>query len=404
MRVALVTREYPPETSWGGIGTHYGAFARALTDLGCEVEVFTQGIYEASDRDEAGIRVHRVLPRKWGMGRRPGGELAGSSLATIGLFCFALARELAREFAIAHADRPFCVVDSHEHLGIASLLFSRWERELLTVVRYQTPYDSMVRRKMVNWPRSLLVRVLEEKTLRRAHCRISTSRHIDAIVREDFAGVAPADEIIPNMTPLAVGPAPQADSMREELVLFVGRLMPGHKNPDLAAMAFAAVADRHPRARIEFAGQDIPLGTGETMWGRCREILAPYAGRFAYHGVLDADALTALYRRAQVLLMPSSIESYGLVALEAMANGCVPIVTDSTALPEVVGDSGIVVPQGDSLGLAGALDLLLGDEERRRALSAAGLRRAANTCNPAVVARANLDVFTRGLSRIRVNR
>ena len=63
MRIALITREYPPETSWGGIGTFYVTFARALKEAGCDVEVFTQALSHPSREDHEGILVHRVVPR-----------------------------------------------------------------------------------------------------------------------------------------------------------------------------------------------------------------------------------------------------------------------------------------------------------------------------------------------------
>ena len=44
MRVALVTREYPPETAWGGIGVFYSVFAAALARAGHDVEVFTPAL------------------------------------------------------------------------------------------------------------------------------------------------------------------------------------------------------------------------------------------------------------------------------------------------------------------------------------------------------------------------
>lgn len=400
MRIALVTREYPPDTCWGGIGTHYAAMAAGLRDAGCDVEVFVQGLGDASTREQDGMLVHRVIPRSRGFGPRMGGALGGGSLATIGLFSWSLAREFCTAFYARHAENPFDVVDAHEHLGVSSLICRRAGSRPLTVTRYQTPYDSFVTRKMVTWPRSYLVRWLEDTAIRRARVRVATSHSIEYIVREDFSRAPPVEDIIPNLTGIA-NPDQEVDTTkrRDPLMLFVGRLMPGHKNPDHAAKAFALIADEYPEWRIEFAGNDIPLDDKSTMWDVCEEILRPNPGRYHYHGMLEPADLRALYRRARILIMPSRIESYGLVAIEAMSNGCVPVVADGTALPEVVGDGGVVFENGRIDSLEKSLRQLLDDQSQWRDYQRAGIRRVRTEFAPESVISMNLEMFERELSK-----
>ena len=402
MRIALITREYPPETSWGGIGTHYAAFAAGLRDAGCEVEVFTQGLHEASSRKQDGLLVHRVLPRTRAVGARRGGELAGGSLNTIGLFSLALAREFAKAFYARHEGAAFNVVDSHEHLGVSSLILRRTNPDLLTVTRYQTPYDSIVTRHMANWPRSRLVRWLENMAINKARVRVATSHSIEFIVRRDFPSAPPAEEIIPNLSGISfTGEAVTPIDEREPLMLFVGRLMPGHKNPDHAAEVFRRISADYPDWRIEFAGSDIPLGDNATMWGRCEEILRSYPGRYHYHGMLESDAVRQLYRSARILIVPSRIESYGLVALEAMSNGCVPLVADKTALPEVVGNGGLVFENGNIDSLEKALRQLLDNEELCRQCQQAGLQRVQTELSNDTIIGMNIALYERELAKIR---
>jgi glycosyltransferase involved in cell wall biosynthesis len=82
-------------------------------------------------------------------------------------------------------------------------------------------------------------------------------------------------------------------------------------------------------------------------------------------------------RAADIVAMPSIMkEQYGRVAPEAMACGCTVIVSNSGALPELVGDAGIIVPPGDIAALSESIRSLLANPDRRAALVARGYARA----------------------------
>ena len=367
MRIALITREYPPETSWGGIGTFYVTFARALKEAGCDVEVFTQALSHPSREDHEGILVHRVVPRRFLVGSRVGGDLAGNR--NVGTFALCLAAEMLRAFSARHREMPFDLVEGHEHLGINAFINMRHGRTVATVTRYHTAYHTLVSRRLVTWPDSRLVCHLERRSLLSAGYRICASRFIDEITAEDFPGVPRADAVIPFEAGPIPDPAALSRTGREPVILFAGRLVPELKNPDMVARAFASLADRFPAWRVEFAGLDLPVGPNETMWQKCERILSPYPGRFTYHGGLPREEMNALYGRARILVVPSTFESFGLVAQEAMACGCVPLVADGTALPEVVGNAGIVFRRGNQDDLVAKLAALMSDEARLEELS-----------------------------------
>jgi glycosyltransferase involved in cell wall biosynthesis len=81
---------------------------------------------------------------------------------------------------------------------------------------------------------------------------------------------------------------------------------------------------------------------------------------------------------ADLFLLPSENESFGLAALEAMACEVPVVATAVGGVPEVVtdGECGLLLPVGDVDGMAEAVLALLADEPRRRAFGAAGRRRA----------------------------
>ena len=73
--------------------------------------------------------------------------------------------------------------------------------------------------------------------------------------------------------------------------------------------------------------------------------------------------------------MPSVYEGFGLPAGEAMACAVPVVSTDGGALPEVVGDAGVIVPAKSIEALAQAIDALLGDPDRREQLGVRGRER-----------------------------
>ena len=92
-----------------------------------------------------------------------------------------------------------------------------------------------------------------------------------------------------------------------------------------------------------------------------------------FRGPQPQDVLPDYYAAADLCLMPSRYESFGMVALEAMASGVPVIASRAGGLAVTVQDgaTGRLVPEGDVAGLARAVAALLADEPARRALASA---------------------------------
>ncbi len=165
----------------------------------------------------------------------------------------------------------------------------------------------------------------------------------------------------------AAGPAGTAPVT----VGYVGRLAP-HKGVDVL---LDAVAQDH-RLHVRVAG-----GGPQEAELRARAAAPDLAGRVTFAGHLGQDELADFYRGLDVLAVPSVptdgwLEQFCRVAVEAMASGVVVVASASGALPEVVGDAGLLVPPGDRTALATALATVRDDPDRAAALRARGLERA----------------------------
>ena len=95
-------------------------------------------------------------------------------------------------------------------------------------------------------------------------------------------------------------------------------------------------------------------------------------GISVHHGVeANSDRLVDLYQQADVFVLPSRAECFGIATVEAMASGLPAVVSDVGASPELVidGENGFVVRAGDATELGNALTMLLADEPLRRRMS-----------------------------------
>ena len=88
--------------------------------------------------------------------------------------------------------------------------------------------------------------------------------------------------------------------------------------------------------------------------------------------------LVYLYNAARLLVHPSFYEGFGLTPLEAMTCGTPVIVSNTAALPEVVGDAGLMINPHDLEGLTVAMWRVLTEGELRQDLVSKGLKRAAS--------------------------
>ena len=221
----------------------------------------------------------------------------------------------------------------------------------------------------------LSTRWMVPSSLRRADRVIAVSNN-SARDAEELFGVDPARiTVIPHGVSLGLRPmsGDELASARERLhlperfILFVGTIEP-RKNLLTLLEAWAMLRDR----------PDLVIVGG---WGwnyeAIRDRISRLGDRVHHLDALEPSQLPAVYNLAKVLAHPAWYEGFGLPPLEAMACGTPVVVSDSSSLPEVVGDAGLVVPAGDAEAWRKALEKVLGDHELAADLRRRGILRAA---------------------------
>ncbi len=207
---------------------------------------------------------------------------------------------------------------------------------------------------------------LVKRLLKRADLVIAVSQATAADAAR-LAGVDPRRvRVVPEAAsdvfkprPGAAGRVRQRWELESGYLLFVGAL-DARKDPVSLLRAWAAAREIRPELKLAVAG-DPGRQAPRTMPG------ASLLGR-----VGDED-LADLYAAAGCLVFPSRYEGFGLPCLEAMACGCPVAAFRNSSLPEVVGDAGVLVDDGDAAALGHAAAGMIGEAESWRR---AGLERA----------------------------
>jgi glycosyltransferase involved in cell wall biosynthesis len=180
------------------------------------------------------------------------------------------------------------------------------------------------------------------------------------------------DEIFQPLPENALTESRQRLGLPDEYILFVGTFEP-RKNIHGLLEAYAQLIGRMP---------DVPplILVGKQGWLFEKTIAlidALHLGaRVIQRQDIDDTTLPAVYNLATMLVMPSFYEGFGFPALEAMACGTVPIVSNRSSLPEVVGNVGLQIDPDNIDDLASAMERVLTDNIWRSTMQKAGLERA----------------------------
>jgi glycogen synthase len=362
VRALILSWEYPPLIE-GGLARHVRKLAEALAAQGAEVHVLARGREESPAEEERdGVVIHRVREPE-----RP--RDLGEFVAWIEHMN---ADMLAAGVEVGDSTR-FDVVHGHDWLvAVAGDHLAKRFRCPLVVTIHATEFG-----RHQGWvgehPQSYIHGV-ERWMANRAERVITCSAYMREHVADIYGLEEPRISVIPNgIDPSELVPVDDLGALRsrfarpdQRLVLLVGRLV-YEKGFQLALEALPRLIERLGDVRFIVAGS----GTAEQeLREQARRLGLDEHGTFL--GWIGDDVLHSLYRIADLTVVPSIYEPFGLVALEAMASGCPCLVADTGGLREVVPseDVGLRFRSRDPSSLGAMAERLLTDEELRDRLVA----------------------------------
>jgi starch synthase len=356
LRVALLTREYPPEV-YGGAGVHVTYLARELAGL-VDLTVHCQGA------DRAGAVAHRPWDLLGG---------ANQALQTI-------STDLSMTAATGSADLV------HSHTWYANLAGH------LAALLYGVPHIVTTHslEPLRPWKAEqlgggyALSSWCEKVAVESAAAVVAVSEGMRADVLAAYPAVPPERvRVIRNgIDTSEYAPDSGTDVLdrygvhpARPTVVFVGRITRQKGLPTLLRAASALV----PEAQLVLcAGQPDTPELAAQVTTLVEQLQSTRSGVIWLSGMLAKREVIQLLTHATAFACPSLYEPLGIVNLEAMACGTAVVASRVGGIPEVVADgqTGLLVPPGDPLALADALNILLRDPVRAAALGQQGRKRA----------------------------
>jgi hypothetical protein len=366
LNICLVSREYPAETGWGGIGTYTYELAHGLAEKGHQVHVLALGLTEDQEYQDGLVHVHRIAHRDIFTPKRY--LLEFLVRLEYSYRVFKKLNEIIQKYNIDVVEAP--------NFFAEGFVFSLFHKVPL-VTRLHSSFNEVI--GAYGWGKQFdrkLSCALEDAAVLHSDV-ITCSTHVCS---QMMAGRLRLDPKRISVVPLGI-PVPAAESLealqapaaeRDLEVFFLGRLE-RRKGAHILMRAIPEVLKEIPNVHFTFVGRDTFVNAKYSAFegsqqesfkaNLLKDFPEQHKKNVDFLGFVEKESLPVYFKNCDVFVAPSLYESFGLIYIEAMAYGKAVIGCKTGGVPEVIkdGDTGILVPPGDSQSLAKAIVRLLKD-------------------------------------------
>lgn len=313
MKVLMVGWEFPPYVS-GGLGTHTYELTRKMPP---DVRI----TFFMPDRGEVSVSWMKIMSIKTSIGFGPYMTFGGSVLRDS---MIKSVENYAREVGKMAEQIDFDIIHCHDWLTVlGGICVKRKSGKPLVFTVHSTEYDRSIGNPCP-W-----VMDIERYGINEADGIIAVSRRIKNQIIEKYGADPKKIRVIYNAIDANTFDHGLKLEPGEDLILSLGRLTL-HKGIDHLLKAARIVVDHHPNAKFVIAGKgekfkdllnlSIDLGLEKNVF---------------FLGFVSQEDVERLYSRADVFLLPSVFEPFGITALEAMAAGTPTIISKTSGVSEV---------------------------------------------------------------------
>lgn len=248
---------------------------------------------------------------------------------------------------------------------------------VMTVHHFEDPRYS----SLSTWWQRFFYREVYEKSARRADRLIADSLYTKRFLMEDLG--IPENKIVviyhgifdpkPTITEEEKAAHRKAFHLPNKFIVCVSHLYP-RKNTVRLVQAFHQLSQHWPDINLVLVGQGEPEYLKEVL-KTIHEL--GLENRVLLTGPVPHEKVPLFYALASLFVLPSLLEGFGIPLIEAMAMGCPVVAADSTSIPEVVGEAGLLFNPLNVEEMASKMSKVLEDSDLRKSLVQKGLARAA---------------------------
>lgn len=370
-KVGLLSYYYPSEKekTLNGVGIHVYYLSRELANLGCEVHVFAKGEKEYVRTNYLG---EGKLVTHW-ITTKTKSTITDPTIAKR-MSYFLFDNKVINGITDENSKEPFNVIHSHGWLTSGAFISKffcdlKWVHTFHSLEKNRLSFMSNEEKKYFNIARWI------ESTINHADLLISVS---DNLKKETLEGYNIRKEkifTVPNGVDLDLFKS-ETDQPKNKNVLYMGRFSL-EKGIDYLPEIIERVFKKDKEIKFEILAPYIGVPASlEKIKTQLEYLIEEYPERIVWHKEKKGrEEILEIINNSQICIQPSRYEAFGMTVLESMACGKVPIVSNNGGLPEVVGDTGIVVPL-DPKEFSKAILKLLKDSNLRISLSHKAIERA----------------------------